>query len=175
LNQLKDILLKMREDKGWNKSRMAHILGISSQLYGQYENGDKIPGGEFFIKWKQVFGRDLTETIVSHETDVSTVNEADINYENASDKEKYIKVLERDRNLFEFALKNNLNLVTSNLTELLMGQRMMHAHLKTLLQVTVIETAAMQGKDPEKALNDANKVVAGNFSAFLKTDSVQDM
>lgn len=49
---------------------MARKLGISSQLYGQYEKGQE-PGGSFFIKWKESFGYELLsgiERIVSQET-----------------------------------------------------------------------------------------------------------
>jgi transcriptional regulator with XRE-family HTH domain len=68
LNQVFDILIKTRESKGWNKSQMARELGVSSQLYGQYETGAKKPGADFFIRWKDKFGVDLLETKVSHET-----------------------------------------------------------------------------------------------------------
>ncbi len=47
---------------------MSRRLGISSQLLGQYEKGEKNPKGQFFLKWKQVFGEDLLKLI---ETDVS--------------------------------------------------------------------------------------------------------
>lgn len=50
---------------------MARQLDISSQLYGQYENNQKVPGGEFFMKWREVFNEDLlsvSETKVSHGT-----------------------------------------------------------------------------------------------------------
>ena len=57
-----------------SKSEIARQLGISSQLYGQYEPDSgkgKIPGLMFAIKWKQVFGDNLIdhlETNVSRET-----------------------------------------------------------------------------------------------------------
>lgn len=49
---------------------MARRLGISSQLYGQYENDDKKPKADFFIKWKEVFNETLLkefETTVSND------------------------------------------------------------------------------------------------------------
>ena len=58
---------------------MAREIGVSSQLYGYYESGAKVPGGEFFMLWKKKFGHDLTEnieTIVSHE---STANQSNPN------------------------------------------------------------------------------------------------
>lgn len=62
---------------------MARAIGISSQLYGQYEKGEKTPGGDFFIKWKAAFGDSLLEgieTTVSNETnspsDTGTLNKA---------------------------------------------------------------------------------------------------
>lgn len=73
MNQLGETLKKFREEKGMNKSQMAKELGVSSQLYGQYEEKGKTPGGDFFIKWKKKFKIDL-ETLVSHETEtVDTV------------------------------------------------------------------------------------------------------
>lgn len=47
---------------------MARKLGISSQLLGQYVSGGRKPGGDFFIKWRQVFGDDLVSLV---ETGVS--------------------------------------------------------------------------------------------------------
>lgn len=68
MNQLHEILKSKREERKWNKSQMARQLDVSSQLYGQYEKGEKKPGSDFFVTWKQVFGEDLTSRI---ETKVS--------------------------------------------------------------------------------------------------------
>jgi transcriptional regulator with XRE-family HTH domain len=68
LNQLSAKLKKTREDRKLNRSQIAMLLGISSQLYGQYEDGKRIPKMPFFVKWKEKFKEDLTETIVSNET-----------------------------------------------------------------------------------------------------------
>lgn len=49
---------------------MAREIGVSSQLYGQYESGAKVPGGDFFLLWRKRFKTDLAgevETTVSHE------------------------------------------------------------------------------------------------------------
>lgn len=86
----------MRIAKGWNKSQMARTLKISSQLYGQYENG-KNPGSDFFIKWKEIFGTDLTseiETKISREIDEKIishiVNEDGSGYQSNDPKDKTI-------------------------------------------------------------------------------------
>lgn len=78
MSQVSEIIKSFRESKGWNKSEIARELGISSQLYGQYEAGKK-PGADFFIAWKRTFGQDLTETIVSQETvDYHQIHELEI-------------------------------------------------------------------------------------------------
>lgn len=58
---------EFREQKGWSKSEIARQLGISSQLYGHYEDQKRTPKGDFFLKWREVFGEDLLEKIVSNE------------------------------------------------------------------------------------------------------------
>ena len=104
MNQFYEILLAKRTEKGWNKSQMARALDISSQLYGQYEksldNGGKKPGADFFIKWKKVFGEDLTsifETIFSREkseTDNLSLNDGGEGKEYRSKSASEIRVNE---------------------------------------------------------------------------------
>jgi len=54
---------------GLSKSEMSIKLGISSQLYGLYERGDRNPKTEFYLKWKQMFNEDLNiETNVNTQT-----------------------------------------------------------------------------------------------------------
>jgi transcriptional regulator with XRE-family HTH domain len=94
LDQVSDILKKVRESKGWNKSQMARALRVSSQLYGQYESGKKKPGAELFINWKQHFKTDLLETKVSHETPEETFETTN---ESRRSLEKTIEYLSRDK------------------------------------------------------------------------------
>lgn len=72
MNQLSEILKAKRGGQSLSKSEMARKIGISSQLYGRYEQGKQNPGASFFIAWKKVFGEDLTgqiEPLVSRETE----------------------------------------------------------------------------------------------------------
>jgi hypothetical protein len=104
------------------------------------------------LKYGTNVPRELTESLVN---DSSAAYGLDY-------KEKYIALLEKEN-----AKKDEI--ITVSLTELVMGQRISQAHLKTLLQITVTETATMQGKDPSKALDAANKVVADTFLVIQKT------
>lgn len=56
--ELKEILAGIRAKHG-NQSEVAEKLGISSQLLGQYERGERNPKLGFYKKWEQVFGQDL--------------------------------------------------------------------------------------------------------------------
>lgn len=47
------------ERQGSNKSEIARKIGVSSQLLGQYEKGQKEPKMGFFARWKKEFGEDL--------------------------------------------------------------------------------------------------------------------
>ncbi len=137
---------------------MARKLNISSQLYGYYEEGSKKPGGKLFINWKKAFGTDLAtifETTVSHENEEPLMNEDSPKY-GIDYKDKYISLLEKENEKKDLIISVSLN-------ELILGNRISQAHLKALLQITVVETAVMQNKDPEAALMKANKVVADNF------------
>lgn len=66
MSQVSEIISRKIIDRGGNKSEMARLLGISSQLLGQYANGRHKPKPDFYVKWKEVFGEDfLNETNVS--------------------------------------------------------------------------------------------------------------
>ena len=58
---ISEILLETRTGKGFNKSEMARKLGISSQLYGQYEKGEIEPKTDFRVKFEELFGVNLIE------------------------------------------------------------------------------------------------------------------
>lgn len=97
MDQLAELLTRLRENKRLNKSQAADKLGISSQLLGQYERGQKSPKGPFFIKWKATFGEDLlklVETNVSRETTpegVETIHEpADSNLHSLIESNKVL-------------------------------------------------------------------------------------
>lgn len=94
LNQVSETIKKFRLAKGWNRSEIARQLGISSQLYGQYEDDKRSPGGDFFINWKLKFGQDLTEAIVSHET---KENDSIMDQESRRSLEKTLENLSEDK------------------------------------------------------------------------------
>lgn len=108
--------------KKWNKSQMARELDISSQLYGKYESGDRKPGADFFIKWKRVFGEDLTSVF---ETNVSRATFSGTNILNGAEGTEYAprqvdliqEVLDiRQRQL---AIQATLSVILSELTPLI--------------------------------------------------------
>lgn len=71
MNQVANKIKEKIKDKGGNKSEIGRLLGVSSQLLGQYERGRQKPKPDFYLKWKEVYGEDLlTETIVSNENNV---------------------------------------------------------------------------------------------------------
>jgi transcriptional regulator with XRE-family HTH domain len=56
---------------------MAEKIGITSQLYGMYETGERNPKHSFYEKWQDTFGFDIkveeTETLKNPETIVSKI------------------------------------------------------------------------------------------------------
>lgn len=108
------------------------------------------------------FDRDEVEIVEndSQAGPVSTVNEKLHQYiSKGTDKDKYVDLLERDRSFFESSLKDNLNLITANLTELLRSQRYDRAQLTTLLAVTSRTLAKVEKRDVETVFEETNKAV----------------
>jgi transcriptional regulator with XRE-family HTH domain len=97
LNQVSATIRKFRESKKWSRSEIARQLEISSQLYGQYEDDKRSPGGDFFIRWKQKFGQDLTEAIVSHGTHEVTETDTEMDHESRRSLEKTLENLSEDK------------------------------------------------------------------------------
>jgi DNA-binding XRE family transcriptional regulator len=50
---------EIRIHKGLNKSQMAKAIGVSSQLYGKYEEGDILPKIDFYLKFEKKFDINL--------------------------------------------------------------------------------------------------------------------
>lgn len=83
--ELKEKLASFRESKNWSKSQLAKALGVSSQLYGKYESGERTPKLQFYNDWLKAFKFDLKsynpkqkETNVSRITIFATEEEKEI-------------------------------------------------------------------------------------------------
>lgn len=162
MNQLSAILKAARDRKGWTQEQVADKLGIKQRRYGFYETGEREPTFSLLIKLAEVL--EIPDLIslaqnVPQETSYELHEDQPEIDRTVPDKDKYIQILERDRNLFESTLKNNLNLVTANLTELLKAQRYDRAQLTTLLAVTSKTLATVQKRDIEKVFEETNKAV----------------
>lgn len=119
LNQLSELIIKLRTQRGLNTSQAAKKLGISSQLLGMYERGERTPKGQFYQKWQEVFNEDIlkqietkTETKVSHkafmpENKKSGSTEPDV-------RDKLINRLEKEVERLEKMLESNLDEIKSN-------------------------------------------------------------
>lgn len=153
-----EIRLK-RKSQGLSAEGLSNLLGISKDKIYKWESGTKPSDAEELLKIQKWLAEKLEN--VPHESSKLEFNEEPPAYL-TNYREKYIALLEKEN-----AKKDEI--ISISLNELVTGQRISQAHLKTLLQITVVETAAIQGKDPVQALNAANKVVADNFSAIVQT------
>lgn len=93
MDQLRDIIKAKRVELDVNKSEMGRRLGISSQLYGQYERGERSPGATFFVRWKEAFGEDLTEHIEA------TVSLSDVQHKTGQYNRQQVKLGDRKRKI----------------------------------------------------------------------------
>lgn len=59
MNLVSQKMQEVRLHKGFNKSQMAKEIGISSQLYGKYEEGEISPKVDFFKKFEKKFDINL--------------------------------------------------------------------------------------------------------------------
>jgi transcriptional regulator with XRE-family HTH domain len=146
LNQLSAILKAARKKKGWTQAETAIKLGIKQRRYGFYETGQREPDYELLMKMAEVLDIPALAQDVPRELPKSV-------------DPTYVLLLEKDRDLFETSLRNNLNLITANLTELLKAQRYDRAQLTTLLAVTSRTLAVVQKKDVETVFAETNKAV----------------
>lgn len=97
MNQLPAILKKERESRNLRRAPFARLIGVSSQLYGQYEDGKKTPGVDFYKKWKAKIGSDLFETVVSNETPKQAMQEPKVDYEAKLSLERSLENLTVDK------------------------------------------------------------------------------
>ena len=83
---------------------MARQLGVSSQLYGMYERGEREPGASFFVSWKRVFGEDLTgefETIVPRDTVSDRNDEHEVPHTGPEYMTAYIRAILDQKRILE--------------------------------------------------------------------------
>lgn len=153
---------------------MARQLGVSSQLYGMYERGEREPGASFFVAWRRLFGDDLTgefETIVPHET-VSVTNKK----EGAPGSEpvylkEYIQSLIDHKRILEEQnqfLRRNFELSLNSISTT------QHALLVQLKTLAWYQADTLAGGDENKLNEELQRL--GNKAAELagvteKTDS----
>lgn len=141
---------KARESKGLTKTEMAKMLGISSQLLGQYEQGRQSPKVGFYIKWKQVFGEDLVETNVSRETG----------------DDKYVRLLQDNDQYFKGLIKSNLETAT-------FVQATILAHLKAMVQFDADAKSAGDKRKRERVLSAWNRRIAEGLGLTAQRDNVE--
>lgn len=172
----------IRELSGKKQPEFADIIGTNLSNLKTYETTDVRPKANILAKIADYAGitvekleehrlthKDIIFNQVKSKKDIKVTSRETYGLELNDDggenyKSKYISLLEKENSQKD-------NIINLSLTELVMGQRISQAHLKSLLQITVTETAAMQGKDPLQALSAANKVVADAYSAILKKDN----
>lgn len=182
--QLNDNIKLIRELSGKTQPVFAKLIGTKLSNLKTYETTDVKPKANILASIADFAGISVTDLIqselthkdirikskndkivkkdVSHET---LVEEPETEYQKAVNyKEKYISLLEKENERVHRILDISLN-------ELILGNRIAQAHMKALLQITVIETARMQQKDADTELMKANKVVADNFAATEQTGS----
>lgn len=71
--ELKDFLQKLRSQHG-TQTEVASKIGISSQLLGQYERGERNPKLPFFRKWKEVYNEDLQSLMDEAKVSIKAIN-----------------------------------------------------------------------------------------------------
>jgi len=163
LNQLSNILKAARENKNFTQEEVAKKVGIKQRRYGFYESGDREPDFELLVKIADALEiKNITALAqnVPQETDETVVEEDEHPiHRPLNDKTNYVWILEKDRHFFESTLKNNLNLITANLTELLKAQRYDRAQLTALLLVTSKTLATVQNRSVDTVFEETNKAV----------------
>lgn len=145
--------------KGWSVEQVAQSIGYSRvHLQKEMTKGEN----QLFIELLKNHHYDILQS-VSRETHGKTGNailEAGMKLgKRGTDQERYIELLERDRMFFETTLKENMNLMAANLTELLRSQRYDRAQLTTLLAVTSRTLAKVEKRAVETVFEETNKAL----------------
>jgi transcriptional regulator with XRE-family HTH domain len=153
--QIGSNIKRYRELKGLSQQKAADEIGEKRSTYAEWERGIE-PKASVLVKLARLFGVNLSDLLEGVDENSSIAGHG--NGHKDEYKLKYLNLLEKEN-------EQKSRIIDINLSELVTGQRITHAHVKTLLQITVVETATMQGKDPEEALKKASKVVNDNFRA----------
>ena len=122
-NKLLNSLLEFLNSSKISIARFSNEAGIKKErVYKWYQeqNNAKADDVEKIKAWLSKLN---VENVPREIKGLIVEEEGAIYVSKSTDKEKYIELLERDRSFFERSLKDNLNLITANLTELLRSQR----------------------------------------------------
>lgn len=168
MSKIGDILLKIRTEKGYNKSQFSRLLGISSQLYGMYERGEVDPKTDFRIKLRDIFNVSITIDDEEDEKKFSK-SEKDIRLpgQHKTDRDKYIELLERDRALLE----QMQEIIKLNLAELLIAQRLNRAQLTVLTDLSAKTLATVQKRNLDQVREETSKSLNDVYARQLQTDT----
>lgn len=113
MNEFKDIILKLRTEKGFTQGRLAEELNTSKSTVGMWERGERYPSKELYeaiadyfnvdmdylygrtnIRKKVHYNNDGTEYIpVSSDPDIRRIQRARINMDQKN-RDKMMKILE---------------------------------------------------------------------------------
>lgn len=178
--QLNTNIKLIRELSGKKQTEFASLIGTKLSNLKTYETTDVRPKANILARIADIAGvsvKDLEERQLTHRNininiDKSKKNNKVVSRENiyniaqdealinsGTDQEKYIRILERDRLFFETTMRENLNLLAANLTELLRSQRYDRAQLTTLLAVSSRTLAVVEKRDVETVFAETNKAV----------------
>lgn len=84
----------------------------------------------------------------------------------------YINAIKEQTRMAEDYRKDLMQVIAPNLNQLVEGQQMGRAQLKTLLELTVVELAGIRKQNPKDFLKKVNKVVNDNLKAIRGKDNL---
>lgn len=94
--KISEIIAEAIVRQGGNKSEIGRKIGVSSQLLGQYEKGQKEPKIGFFARWRKEYGEDLCREI---ETKVFNLPQKEGENVDAAEIKSNLKSIKLDLNM----------------------------------------------------------------------------
>ncbi|MCO5238892.1 MAG: hypothetical protein M9904_02445 [Chitinophagaceae bacterium] len=138
-----------------------------------YLNKKRKPTEDFLRRFYSVFSESLKK--VSRGTFSQNEDIGPGNYQEKSDNKKYIELLERDRIMLEQMQKQMHEIISANLAELLVAQRLNRAQLTVLTDLGAKTLATVQKRNLEMVREETSKALNDVVARQLQADTPAGM
>lgn len=158
-------LLKLR----FPNAAIVKATGEPKGNVSSYLNKKRKPTEDFLKRFYNAFSESLKK--VSRGTSHEKGDIGSGNNQEKSDNKKYIELLERDRTMLEVMQKQMQEIISANLAELLLAQRLNRAQLTVITDLGTKTLATVQKRDLDQVREETSKALNDVVARQLQTDT----